>query len=433
MRAYGPMTKTAFILNFFKFYNTAWKLSLPFLRKNKRLRSDFEKRVTSFHHTKADLWVQAASAGEAYLAVTMIQTLSPLAPIKILATSTTSQGIDILNTLFSSEPISQFIDLTIEWFPFDIPSAIKDAVKIINPRVMVLLETEIWPGLLFYLKDNQTRILILNARLSKKSFNRYLKTNFLWKHLAPDLICATSDQDAKRYQQVFETSRVITMPNIKFESFKTQSPDALHTLDQIKNILPARLPLTILASVRRQEEKQVVMVLEEILLSFPNQVVAIFPRHLHRIRAWKKRLTSRNLNFSIRSQISSPLQTPGIILWDTFGELKAAYGAAKVVFVGGSLKPLGGQNFIEPAIQGAMTITGPHNDDFAWTTQDIFKKGIVLKKENWMAVSSALVMALKSPANRSDQKQKAQDFLLSNQGGTKQACDEILKAFDGLL
>lgn len=421
------MTKNAFILNFFKLYNMLWKLALPFLKKNKRLKSGFHKRTTCFHHSRADIWIQAASAGEAYLAVTILKQLPLKTKTRVLVTSMTSQGMDILTARLTRNAISRFIDLKIEWFPFDSPHTIKGAVRKINPRVMVLLETEIWPALLFYLKKNQTQIFIINARLSKNSFRGYMKTKFLWKHLAPDTILATSHQDAERYRHLFETARVLTMPNIKFESIDTGLKECV-TQEKINKILPQNLPLTILASVRQQEEEQISLILMDILKEYPDQVVAVFPRHMHRIASWKKHLKSRNLNFHLRSKINFPLKHPGIILWDAFGELARAYQFAKVVFVGGSLKPLGGQNFIEPAIQGAVTVTGPYYDDFAWAMDDIFKKGIVIKKDHWKSVAGTIIKTLESPVNRSDNQHQAQKYISRNQGGTRQACNEILNA-----
>lgn len=425
------MTKNAFILNFFKLYNMLWRLSLPFLKKNKRLRSGFLQRIDACHHTKADIWIQAASAGEAYLAVTLLKRLSPKTNLKVLVTATTSQGIDILQTRLTKKAMNRLIDLRIEWFPFDMPDTIQRIVKTINPRIMVLLETELWPALLHYLKQNKTKIFIINARLSQKSHTHYLATKFLWKHLAPDMILATSNQDAKRYEQVFEQAIVNTMPNIKFESQDMDTPDVV-TLNQTKKTLSQTLPLTILASIRRQEEKDIIHIIKNIIRTVPDQLIAIFPRHMHRICAWEKHLTAQNLNFQLKSKIDSPLKKPGIILWDTFGELKSVYGFASVVFVGGSLKPLGGQNFIEPAIQGAVIVTGPYYDDFAWVTNEIFKKGIVIKANNWRAVARIIVKTLKTPGNQSARKGLVLEYLKSNQGGSDQACNEILKAFDEL-
>ena len=428
MRPYVPMTKNAFILNFFKLYNILWKLALPFLKRNKRLKLGFEKRISSNHHSKTDIWIQAASAGEAYLAVNIIKKLEPGSKKKVLVTTMTPQGMDILKARLKNNSIHPLLKLKIDWFPFDIPGIIKEAVNVINPGVMILLETEIWPALLYNLKVNQTKILIINARLSKKSFNNYLKTKFLWKHLTPDMIMATSRHDAKRYQKIFEKSVVKTMPNIKFESIAADVSNDKTTRTKIKQILPHHLPLTILASVRKKESKDIIYIIKDILKSFPDQMVAIFPRHVHKVKSWECLFKSNNLDFHLRSGIHSPLQAPGIILWDVFGELATAYSLATAVFVGGSLKPLGGQNFIEPAIQGAVTITGPYNDDFTWATEQIFKKGLVIQKNNWKEISNTILQSLHNPVNKSDRKILIQHYLRQNQGGTQKACDELLNA-----
>ncbi|CCK79776.1 3-deoxy-D-manno-octulosonic acid transferase [Desulfobacula toluolica] len=423
------MTKNAFILNFFKLYNMLWKLCLPFLARNKRLKHGFQKRITSFHHSRADIWIQAASAGEAYLAVQIIKKLTPQTPLTILATSITSQGMDILKTRLTRKTISSCINLKIEWFPFDMPQNIKKAVKKINPCIMVLLETEIWPALLYYLKQNKTKIFIINARLSQKSYTHYRKTKILWKHLEPDVILSTSRQDAQKYGQIFETKRIKTMSNIKFESIDTDILESA-TQKRIRNIFPQTVPLTILASIRKQEEKEVILIIKTILKAFPNQVIAVFPRHMHRIDACKRHLKSSGLKFCLRSEITDFPAKPGIILWDTFGELKTAYSCASVVFVGGSLKPLGGQNFLEPAMQGAVTVIGPHYDDFAWVTDEIFKQGIVIKKSHWKTVAETILKTLENPSSQSTCKHMAQKFIKTHQGGAGQVCDEILKAFD---
>ncbi len=424
------MTKTAFITNFFKFYNLIWRLALPFLKKNRRLRQGFEKRISSSHLVPADIWIQAASAGEAYLAVAMLLHMKPPCPLKVLVTTTTAQGMEILTSGLGCESISQDIDLKITWFPFDMPDAVREAVKIVSPKIMVLLETELWPGLLYCLKKENIKILVVNARMSKKSFGWYRKTRMLWKHLAPDLILAISPQDRKRFQMIFKTSKIMTMSNIKFDSIDADFSSLPADPDKINQILPARLPLSILASVRRQEEKQALLMLEKMLTLFPNQVVAVFPRHMGRLPHWKKRLSSLDLKFHLRSDLSSPLTTPGVILWDIFGELKLACKSAAVVFVGGSLKPLGGQNVIEPAGQGAVTVTGPYCDDFAWAAEDMIEKGFLIQKKTWKTIAETMVKTLEHPMNREDRKALVQNYLYSKKGGARQACDEILKAFD---
>ena len=424
------MIKTAFITNFFKFYNLIWKLALPFLKRNRRLRQGFEKRTSFSNLSPADLWIQAASAGEAYLAVSLLLNLKPRALLRVLVTSTTTQGRDILKSELTPDRISQHMDLKIDWFPFDMPDTIRQAVAVITPKVLVLLETELWPGLLYCLKQRRTKIVMVNARMSKKSFGRYYKTKFLWEPLAPDLILAISDQDRDRFQMVFKTSKTRTMPNIKFDCIDRDSSFFTPGRDTITGILPCPLPLTILASIRRQEENQVFLMLKKLLELFPRQVVAVFPRHMGRLPSWEKRLCAHGLKFHLRSALSSPLTTPGIILWDIFGELKTAYEFASVVFVGGSLKPLGGQNIIEPAVQGALTVTGPYYDDFAWAAEDMIEKGLLIPELSWKAVAKTMAEALEHPVSQEERKTLVRSHIQSKKGGTLQACDEILKNFD---
>ncbi len=419
------MIKNAFILNFLRLYNLLWMLGLPFLRKNRRLAHGFKKRMAANHLSKADIWIQAASAGEAYLAASLIKKFRFKSPVRILVTTITTQGMEILQDSLKKKDLDPNTCLTIEWFPFDIPKLMEKAVKKINPRIMVLLETELWPALLFYLKKNHTDIFIVNARLSEKSFKAYLKTKFLWTQLAPDHILATSDQDAQRYARLFDTARVKTMPNIKFE---TMGNDDRNTalIQNIEKILPKNLPLSVLASVRTQEEPDMLLLVEKLFAGFPNQVIAIFPRHMHRIEAWKKKLASKGVKFKLRSDLEKTPDQPGIILWDQFGELKTVYGFARVVFVGASLKPLGGQNFIEPAVMGAVTITGPFYDDFAWATQQIFTQQIVIKKNSLDQVCQSMLSALKTPFFRARRMEQCRAYIRSNQGGTRQACKEIM-------
>ncbi|MCF6246478.1 MAG: 3-deoxy-D-manno-octulosonic acid transferase [Desulfobacula sp.] len=418
------MTKNAFILNFLKLYNMLWVLLLPLLKKNSRLKHGFEKQIKADHLSRADIWIQAASAGEAYLACELIKTLIPKTPIRILITTITIQGREILTANLTQNTVHNNINLKIEWFPFDIPKTIQRAVQNIQPQVMILLETEIWPALLFYLKQKKTKIAIINARLSKGSFNLYRRTRMLWKHLSPDLICATSIRDANRYRQLFGSTTIQTMSNIKFETMKTDSTDK-YIHKNLTQIFPGTLPVTILASVRRQEEKELILLIKRIKEQFPNQVIALFPRHMHRVKAWEKHFSNHKLQFDLRSRISTPATHPSIILWDRFVELKSAYAHASVGFVGGSLKPLGGQNFLEPAILGSTTITGPYNDDFAWVGKEIYDQKIVIKKKNWQTVADTIIEVLKRPCDRTKRAKQAREYIQSCKGGTQKACDNI--------
>jgi len=418
------MTKTAFIPNFLGFYNILWAAALPFLQKSPRLADSFAKRICASHLAPADLWIQAASAGEALLAVRLIRHLTPGFPLRVLVTTTTDQGMQILKTTKTRAFCHPHVSITLAWFPFDMPKVAQAAVKQVNPRAMVLLETELWPALLYYLRQNRSQILVVNARMSKKSSRGYRWTKPLWSQVSPHHILAVSGPDADRFRRVFPRAAVTTMPNIKFESIaplsleKTRSPMA--------DLLSCPLPVSIFASIRRQEEKQVLQMVHNILDTFPEQVVAIFPRHMHRISAWKRMLTKTGHRFYLRSRITAPLSCPGIILWDRFGEMCSAFGHAAVVFMGGSLAPLGGQNFMEPLLQGAPVVTGPFWDDFFWVGKAVFDTGLVERKTDWHTAADAMVHHLKHPGDRQIRRQNALAYVSARSGGADMACQAIL-------
>lgn len=422
------MTKCAFIPNFFKFYNILWGAALPFLKRHPRLAPTFDRRINPVYLQRADIWIQAASAGEAYLAVSIIKALNPDRPVTILLTTATDQGMAILTQELSPKEFSPRIRLGFDIFPFDSPKAMNQAVQQVNPAVMVLLETELWPAHLYALKKNHTRVLIINGRLSRKSSRNYRLTKAFWRCFAPNRILAISAQDAQRFSRIFSHTRIETMDNIKFDRMKVQNTTS--EVSALAAIVPRELPLSIFASFRRQEETQIISMIKTLLEKVPNQVIAVFPRHMHRIAPLLKKLNKNGFKVYKGSQIPSVLSGPAIILWDRFGDLNQAYRHADVVFVGGSLAPLGGQNFMEPAAFGIPTIIGPHWQDFAWVGKEIFNTGAVTRCKNWQhAVKTMRRHLVKSP-DRKTRIEAVSHYILQKQGGAQTAADTILASWE---
>jgi len=208
------LQKSAFAL-----YNIAWQIAIPWLKKHHRLTEGYRQRTLQGQSPpRADLWIQAASAGESYLALEVIKAFQPKAPLRVLLTSNTRQGIDILNqTLPEVLSDKNQIQTAVRYFPFDKPAIMHQAVGKIRPKVMVLLEAEIWPGLISALKEYACKILIINGRLTEKSLKRYLLWHSFWQSLSPDRILAISESDAMRFAQLFGTEGVEIISNIKFD------------------------------------------------------------------------------------------------------------------------------------------------------------------------------------------------------------------------
>lgn len=420
------MKKSVYITNFMTFYNTAWAGVLPFLKKHPRLAKTFHLRTGAAHLKAADIWIQAASAGEALLATRLLEHLSPERPMQILVTTTTDQGMEILTRELEKTRRHPLVSVSLAWFPFDKPQIVKAVVKQVAPRVMVLLETELWPALLYFLKQNHTRILVINGRMSQKSGRNYRWTRALWSRIFPHRILAISKPDAARFKLVFSQSDVTVMPNIKFDvaTAVTQAPPLLSFSD----LFPPGLAVSVLASIRQPEEKQVLEMIRHLLNRFPGQIVAVFPRHMHRLGSWKRRLKKTGLPFYLCSELSRPPAGPGILLWDRFGEMRTVFGHAHAVFMGGSLAPLGGQNFLEPLLQGAPVVTGPFWDDFFWVGPAVFDTGLAQRTPGWRAAADAMVYLLKHPEDRDKRLQKAHAYIAARAGGADMACREILAA-----
>ena len=410
----------------FRLYDLSWGYALPLLRRNHRLAEGFRQRTLKAGLSPAHLWIQAASVGEAYLALELITGLRPAKPLKILVTSNTSQGIEILKRNLSGRiSNNDRIQMQVRYFPFDKPAIMRTAVADIQPKVMVLLETEIWPGLLRSLKEHHCKILMVNGRITEKSLKRYLIWPSLWQKLRPDEVLAISHEDAQRFRRLFGKTGIEVMNNIKFDRIGagTSSGDVKKKL---KTILPTDSPFVVLASVRQEEEILVYNIVQNLLHTRQQAVIGLFPRHVHRIPAWQNRLAEKGIGHSLRSKLDRRIQTGHVILWDTFGELPAAYGLAQAAFVGGSLAPLGGQNFLEALVTGIVPIIGPSWGNFAWVGREIIDSGLLKVADNWKQVAEFLLKDLTDPPPRKEVIDAAHQFIRLRRGGTGTACQRIL-------
>lgn len=411
-------------------YEWLWRGATPFLGRNHRLRDGLPQRLgRSFPIGPMDIWIQAASAGESYLAGMILDTLGGDTPHRILVTTNTRQGKDILDAVMQRlRSASKRDQWASAFFPFDRPSLMQKAVDAIQPRIMVLLETEIWPGLMNALKINGIPMVIVNGRMQAKNLRHYQLWPRFWHTLGPDLIMAVSPEDADRYACLYGPSKVSVMPNMKFDRAitgpKTGQPNPVRAL------IPAGTPFVVLGSVRQEEEEAVGQLIGYLLDRRPDILIGLFPRHMHRVASWQSRLNTAGITGHLRSRITAPVNPGGVILWDVFGELVSAYAAAASAFVGGSLAPLGGQNFLEPLTCGIVPIIGPSWKTFEWVGPEIFDQGLVHVAEDWRQVGDHLLKAVAAPPPPKIVIDTLQRYVAERQGGTAmavQAIEQLLK------
>jgi 3-deoxy-D-manno-octulosonic-acid transferase len=414
----------------FQLYDLGWSLTLPWLRLSPRLAEGFAQRTLKTALPAADIWIQAASVGESFLAVELVKTLTTDRALTILVTTNTGQGYNILARLRENQPLADNqVRIRVGYFPFDKPALMQRAVQQARPTVAVLLETEIWPGLLRALKKNGCRTLIVNGRITAKSLKRYQRWPSIWRSLRPDKILAISQTDADRFAQLFGPNEIEVMPNMKFDRIVTAAA-AAGDEKMIRSILPAGIPFVIFASIRQAEEPSVKKMMGAVKSRRPEAVIGLFPRHIQRLQSWQTHLNQQGFPWMLRSAIATPVSAGTVILWDTFGELQSAYTLAESAFVGGSLAPLGGQNFLEALVSGLVPIIGPWWENFAWVGREIVQAGLLRVAQNWQEAAALILKDMEASQPRCVVIQKGLEFVKARQGGTAQACRHIASCFD---
>jgi 3-deoxy-D-manno-octulosonic-acid transferase len=214
---------------------------------------------------------------------------------------------------------------------------------------------------------------------------------------------------------------VETMSNMKFDRLGAGPADtrAAGVLQEL--LAPPGHPLVVLGSVREEEEDAVIRLMERLRRVRPDATIALFPRHLHRLSAWGQRLDAWGVPWTLRSRAPSPVAPGAVVLWDVFGELQQAYRLAATAFVGGSLAPLGGQNFLEPLSGGVIPVIGPYWETFTWIGEAIFEGGLARRAADWESAAALLLEGLDGPPDREGVARRARDYVDARRGGTRQA------------
>jgi 3-deoxy-D-manno-octulosonic-acid transferase len=304
-------------------------------------------------------WIHAVSVGEAIAAAPLLEGLRRAYPALPLVMSTvTETGARLVRERFT--PLASH-----RYFPLDFPRVLQRAIDSIAPAFFVCMETELWPNTLRALAARGVPTMIANGRLSDRSFRRYRLVRGAMKRVLGDVTVfgMQSAEDARRVIALGAApERVVVTGNLKSEPL----PDPAGAVDLWHRLLglAANQPVWIAGSTHRGEEEAVLEAHTRALLDRPNLALVLAPRHPERVGEVLGVLKARGLAAVRRSDLPSR-RTPGaVIVLDTVGELAQLYGIADVVFVGGSLTPLGGHNMLEPALRGKPVLFGPHTHNF---------------------------------------------------------------------
>jgi 3-deoxy-D-manno-octulosonic-acid transferase len=305
------------------------------------------------------LWVHAVSVGEVNAAAPVVNALRKLHPhLPLLVTTITPTGSARVQALWGDSVQHVYL-------PYDIPGAVRRFFEHFRPRAGLILETELWPNLLFGARDHGVPTYILNARLSARSLRGY-------RVLAPIVgralrtvrrVGAQSKDDAQRFVELgAKPEQVIDLGNLKFD---TPVPEGLDEfLAKFRAHAGDRL-VWIAASTHEGEEADVIALHRRLREKHPGLLLLWAPRHPERFRAAVDHAHAAGWRVATRRLTRWPGADDDVFVVDTLGELMAFYACAQVAFVGGSLQPIGGHNLLEPAAVGTAIVTGPHLHNFA--------------------------------------------------------------------
>lgn len=356
-------------------YNFLLALLIPFIiirllwksRKNPAYRHHISERFAYRlpESPKRPLWIHTVSVGE-FLAITpLLNTLCDKYPdLPLWLTCTTPTG---------REQIQQWAkgrkNITISYFPYDIPSIVRRFYQHLQPRAIIFMETEIWPNILLEAQRRHIATLLINARLSAKSLRGYYRyaKSLLDKPLSDLHINAQSRQDAHRFRTLNTSADISITPNLKYAAPK-QPAEAL------TDFIPKHIPLLLAASTHPHEETLILKHWQQLRQKYPQLALCIAPRHPERRDELCQLIAEHGYSSILRSQHEYLEDSNTIAILDTLGELNRAYASATVAIIGGSFIEHGGHNPLEAIHQGTAVCFGPSMYNFSNIAEKLTKE-----------------------------------------------------------
>jgi len=329
---------------------------------------------------------------------------------KLLITCYTPTGYEAINQAYGNKVVQTYC-------PVDIKPFVTHFIKTYTPKKCILLETEIWPNIIHELSKNKIPINLVNARLSKKSFNSYQKflSNILSKTLNKiDLIAAQNEDSKKRFVSLgAKESNTEVTGNIKFD----QKIDINESqLSEIKKFIQDQ-QVVVFASTHNDEEKQIFEAIENSSYLI-NALKIIIPRHPERFNEVFKLAKKYGYKSAKRSEKSTGESNLEVLIGDSMGELPEYLFLADVVFMGGSLVKHGGHNMIEPALIEKPIIYGQHVFNFAQISKELIKSGGAIQVDSADTLVAKIEFLLNNPKEREELSKNAYKFAKNLQGST---------------
>ncbi|TAL61375.1 MAG: 3-deoxy-D-manno-octulosonic acid transferase [Legionella sp.] len=367
-----------------------------------------------------DVWLHAVSLGEVIAAIPLIEAMLAKS-WAVLVTTMTPTGSTRVFTHFGDQVSHQYI-------PYDLPLILRRFFKDWQPAVGVIMETELWPNLIYEAKAAQVPLLLANARLSNRSHKGYMRLRFLFKSLLKQFsaILTQSSDDASRFIALgAPVSAVHVLGNMKFD-VKTQA--ITHEIVQkIKENWGTGRTVVIAASTHEGEEEAILLQWKRIQEAIPGVLLLIAPRHPERFVTVFKLCAQLGFDSGLRSEIDTISADNEVIVLDSLGELLAWYQISQYAFVGGSLVSLGGHNVLEPIAVKTPVFSGNQVANFKAICQDLQEAEAIRLVADARELIEAIIQMHQDEASRKQIIANATEVLERNRGAVSKHMDYIEK------
>jgi 3-deoxy-D-manno-octulosonic-acid transferase len=389
-----------------------------------RLRKGIGERLGFIPREKCSLldgsetiWVHAVSVGETMAVRPLLKALKARYPErKIVLSTVTETGRGIAEKLPDA-------DLCI-YFPFDFRFAVQSALEKVRPSLIVVVETEIWPNFLRHARLRGIPAVLANGRISDKSFGGYRRFSWIFRPVLENFsaFCMQTEEDARRIAAIgAPCSRVHVAGNLKYDIPVLIVPQEKKEKLRAKYRIPVGVPVVTFGSTHQGEEAAVLAACLTLSGEGREFFLVLAPRHPERAGEVEELLQRCGISFSRRSTLTerSRMFNPGeSLLVDTVGELMDLYSISDLVFVGGSLVPVGGHNILEPASLGVPVLFGPHMNNFREIASRILGCGGGVQIEDSSMLTTVIRDLLDSPAARQEMGEKGARLLQEHSGST---------------
>jgi len=373
--------------------------------------------------SKPIIWVHAVSVGEVLTISGLVAELRLRFPEhRIVVSTTTGTGQKLARKRFGEDNVF--------YFPLDFAFTIRPYLRALAPQLIIIAETEFWPNFLRLAKKNGSKIAVVNARISDRSFPGYRRLRpWLSRALTNiDLFLTQTEEDSRRLAEIGAAAQRIQISgNLKFDVSPPAPPPIVESLRSAFYQASAG-PILVCGSTVDDEEPLLLRAFENVLASHPRAVMILAPRHPERFREVAELLKKLGLRFWRRSLWSGEAIAGGVFFVDTIGELAALYSLGTLAFVGGSLVPRGGHNIIEPAQYGVPIIIGTHTENFR-DVVSLFRAQNALKVVGPAELPLAFMELISDEGERMALGRRAADTIRAQQGATQR----VLVALDALL